>query len=234
MKQTSTDKVPKPAKARADASKKAPRQRRPQAERSAETQSKVIAAAIACLHQYGYSATTVTMVADKAKVSRGAMSHQYPTKTDLMLAVVTAVFEDDSRLYGKAVQKMSPMQMLLDLPATMWEIMSRPSGTAVMEIMLASRSDKELADKLRTIQRAIDIRAHQWLVERLDAAGLRDRPDGESVHRIFVAAMRGLLLEALFKRDRTDVEKSVAVLGEMMTLLYPDVAAKAPARKKRA
>ena len=37
--------------------------RRPQAQRSAETQAKLIAAAIACLHRVGYSATTVTMVA---------------------------------------------------------------------------------------------------------------------------------------------------------------------------
>lgn len=234
MKPRKTDKVSNPVEAAAP--RKTARGRRPQAERSAETQSKVIAAAITCLHQYGYSATTVTMVADVAGVSRGAMTHQYPTKTDLMLAVVEAVFLDDARRYRQAVRKLSPMQMLVDLPATMWDIMSRPSGTAVMEIMLASRSDDELAGKLSAMQRLIDIRAHEWVVERLKAAGLRDRPDGESVHRIFVAAIRGLLLEALFRRDRTDVEKSVAVLGEMMTSLYPEVVAKAPAaaRKKRA
>ncbi len=33
--------------------------RRPQAERSAETRARLIAAAIACLHRLGYGATTV-------------------------------------------------------------------------------------------------------------------------------------------------------------------------------
>jgi len=206
--------------------------RRPQAQRSAETQNKLIAAAISCLHHVGYSATTVTMVADEAKVSRGAMSHQYPAKTDLMLAVVQAVFEDDSLHYERALAAKPPLQWLAELPATMWEVISRPSGTAVMEIMLASRSDPDLADKLRVMQSAIDIRAHQWIVERLADAGIRDRPNGEAIHRLFVAAVRGLSLEALFRRDRVGVEKSVAVLSEVLRLLYPALDAK-PSKKSK-
>ena len=206
--------------------------RRPQAQRSAETQTKLIEAAISCLHHVGYSATTVTMVADKAKVSRGAMTHQYPTKTDLMLAVVAAVFEADSLYYEQAVAAKSPVQWIRELPKTMWEVISQPSGTAVMEIMLASRSDSELADKLRTMQSAIDVRAHQWIVERLADAGIRDRPNGEAIHRLFVAAVRGLSLEALFRRDRADVEKSVSVLIEVLELLYPSIGTKPSKRSK--
>ena len=197
--------------------------RRPQAQRSAETQAKLIAAAISCLHQFGYSATSVTMVADEAGVSRGAMTHQYPTRTDLMLAVVEAVFEQDVQHYERTVAEKTPMQWIRELPATMWEVMSQPSGTAVIEIMLASRSDPELADKLRSMQNAIDRLSHPWIIERLEAAGLRDRPNGEAIHRLFVAAIRGLSLEALFRRDRADAENSVAVLSELLRLLYPDM-----------
>jgi len=223
-----------PQKSRRSAAPKlsASPQRRPQAQRSAETQAKLIAAAISCLHHVGYSATTVTMVADEAKVSRGAMSHQYPTKTDLMLAVVAAVFEQDSLRYEQSVQAKPPLQWLRELPTTMWEVISQPSGTAVMEIMLASRSDAVLADQLRTMQRVIDLRAHEWIVERLVDAGMRDRPNGEAIHRLFVAAVRGLSLEALFRRDRAGVESSVAVLVEVLELLYPAIAAK-PSKRSR-
>lgn len=210
----------------------APPARRPQAQRSAETQAKLIAAAISCLHRFGYSATSVTMVAEEAQVSRGAMTHQYPTRTDLMLAVVEAVYEQDSSHYERTVSEMSPMQWVRELPSTMWDVMSQPSGTAVMEIMLASRSDPELADKLREIQAGIDRVSHPWIVERLEAAGLRDHPNGEAIHRVFVAAMRGLSLEALFRRDRAEDENAVAVLREMLRLLYPDIAA-APKKKRK-
>jgi AcrR family transcriptional regulator len=210
----------------------APSARRPQAQRSAQTQAKLIAAAISCLHRFGYSATSVTMVAEEAQVSRGAMTHQYPTRTDLMLAVVEAVYAQDAAHYERTVTEMSPMQWVRELPSTMWEVMSQPSGTAVMEIMLASRSDPELADKLREIQAGIDQSSHPWIVERLEAAGLRDHPHGEAIHRVFVAAMRGLTLEALFRRDRIEDENAIAVLREMLRLLYPETEA-APKKKRK-
>lgn len=202
------------------------RQRRPQAERSADTRAKLIEAAITCIHRLGYGATTVTTVAKEASLSRGAMTHQFPAKTDLMLAVVSAVFEQDSEHYTRSVAAMSPLEWIRALPATMWEVISRPSAIAVMEIMLASRSDSNLAEKLRVIQQQIDIEAHAWVLERLQAARIDDRPDGEAVHRVFVAAIRGLALEAVFLQNRAEVEKSIAVLAETLRHLYPALALK--------
>ena len=195
--------------------------RRPQAERSADTRNRVIEAAIICLAKIGYGATTVTVVADAAKVSRGGMTHQFPSKSDLMLAVVEAVYEKDAGQYRSAAAELSPHQFIQSLPATMWDVISQPSGIAVMEIMMASRSDRDLADKLRTVQRALDVRAHQWIIERLESAGLHDRPDGEALHRLSVAAVRGLVMEGLFRRDRAGIERSVEILKDIMSLLYP-------------
>lgn len=207
--------------------------RKPQAQRSAETQAKVIEAAIACLHRVGYAATTVTMVAEEAQVSRGAMSHQYPTKTDLMLAVVEAVYEQDVQAYNASMTSSAPASWLAGLPSTMWQVISRPSGTAVMEIMLASRSDSDLADKLRAMQVAIDARAHQWIVDRMKDAGLSDRPDGDAIHRVFVSAIRGLSMEALFRRNPKDVQHAIRVLEEIIHLLYPALKTKLPKHRKK-
>ena len=55
----------------------APRPRRTQAERSAETRQRLIAAAIDALCRLGYAATSTVLVADNAGVSRGAMLHQF-------------------------------------------------------------------------------------------------------------------------------------------------------------
>ena len=198
--------------------------RRPQAVRSADTQNRLIDGAITCLARVGYSATTVTLVADQAKVSRGAMTHQYPAKNDLMVAVVQAVYEMDGEHYRRTVEARSPVQWIKDLPAIMWEVIGKPSGIAVMEIMLASRSDRKLADQLRSLQHDIDVDAHHWIVERIESAGLKDRQDGEAVHRLFVAAVRGLVLEGMFRRDRAGAERSIAVLAEVLGLLYPGLA----------
>jgi AcrR family transcriptional regulator len=208
-----------------------PRQRRPQAERSADTRAKLIQAAITCLNKTGYSATTVSTVAEEAGVSRGAMTHQFPAKSDLMIAVVEAVFLDDSDMYNRSVVEMDPVDWLLALPETMWQVMSRPSGIAVMEVLLASRSDAELAEKLTRAQTQIDTRAHKWSGDRVRAAGIKPHPEGEAIHELYVAAVRGLALEAVVSRNTLNVQRSLAVLTEMMRQLYPELDRKRPRKK---
>lgn len=197
------------------------RRRRTQSERSAETREKLIQAAITCLHRTGYSATTITTVAEEAQVSRGAMTHQFPAKTDLMLAVVRAVVKEDGRLHDAAAARLGAQQWLNALPETMWGVISRPAGIAVMEIMLASRSDPDLAAQLRRLQTAIDADAQVWLDQRIRSAGLEPRPDTRAIHELCVAAVRGLALEATFMNNDEGVHRSLAVLSQLLRDLFP-------------
>jgi AcrR family transcriptional regulator len=197
--------------------------RRPQAERSADTRFKLIEAAIVCLHRTGYSATTVSTVAAEAGVSRGAMTHQFPAKTDLMLAVVQHVFEQDSSFYAETIATMEPKAFLIGLPEMMWGVISRPAGIAVIEIMLASRSEPGLGERLRELQSAIDERSHKWSGDRLRATGIKPHPDGAAIHELFVAAVRGLAIEATFMNNTDGVHRSLRVLSEMMRRFYPEL-----------
>lgn len=196
------------------------RPRRPQAERRAETRDRVIQSAIASLFRSGYSATSISVVAAEAGVSRGAMTHQFPAKTDLMLAVVRSVFEDDGVLYNESIATMSPDQWLVALPETMWRVISRPSGIAVMEIMLASRSDPELAEKLRLLQSQIDKQAHSWSAQRVRDAGRTPHPDSEAIHELFVAAVRGMALNALVMDNTESVQRQLEILSGIMRRIY--------------
>jgi AcrR family transcriptional regulator len=198
--------------------------RRPQAERSADTRARLIEASIKCLQRTGYSATTVSTVAAEAGVSRGAMTHQFPAKTDLMLAVVGHVFNQDVDLYRGAAAATDSARFLLDLPDTMWRVISRPAGIAVIEIMLASRADPDLATSLRALQSRIDVQAHRWSEDLVRAAGLTPHPDAAAIHELYVAAVRGLAIEATFMDNRDGVQRSLRMLSEMMRRFYPDLA----------
>ena len=55
-----------------------------QEERSSVTREKTIAATIDCLIELGYHGATVAAVAERAGISRGAVSHQYPDKSRLV------------------------------------------------------------------------------------------------------------------------------------------------------
>ena len=63
--------------------------RRTQQQRTEETQAALLDATIACLHEVGYAATSTTLVSERAGVSRGAQTHHYPTKTQLVVAAIT-------------------------------------------------------------------------------------------------------------------------------------------------
>ena len=82
-----------PAKTSKAAQKQAPKKPRqkaprgPNAERRAATRAKIMDAAVRCLAEFGYAATSTPLVARLAKVSRGSLLHQFPTKVDLILAV---------------------------------------------------------------------------------------------------------------------------------------------------
>ena len=55
------------------------------------TRSALLEAAIACLAEVGWSRCTVSMVAERAGVSRGAAQHHFPTREALFIAAVDQI-----------------------------------------------------------------------------------------------------------------------------------------------
>jgi AcrR family transcriptional regulator len=59
-----------------------------QSQKSAMTRDRILEAAIDCFIKLGYTNVTTAKVADFAGVSRGAMLHHFPSKTELIQAAV--------------------------------------------------------------------------------------------------------------------------------------------------
>jgi AcrR family transcriptional regulator len=201
----------------------AARGRQSQAERNAQTQAKLIVATIDCLHRLGYSQTTIGLVAETAGVSRGALTHHHASKIELMVAVVEWVFEDDVRRYNQAMVERSFRAAFDDLIQTMWSILSRPAAIAVTEIMLAARSDPALAQRLRAKQIDIDREATDRVIDAYAQAGIQARPDSAVVHKVIVAAVRGLALEAMFMGPDSRLKDALGLLAQMHASLYPQI-----------
>src|SRR5262245_17466263 len=101
------------------------RQRRTNAERSATTVSKLIQAAIDSLYEEGYSATTTISVAKRARVSRGAMLHQFPTRVAMLLAVAKHIVEEHSRLRREQLDAYQGMARFYAAADVSWAVHSR-------------------------------------------------------------------------------------------------------------
>ncbi|MDB5440104.1 MAG: regulatory protein TetR [Caulobacteraceae bacterium] len=189
-------------------------------ERSALTQQKLIEAAIFCLHRYGYSATTTTLVSEVAELSRGAMVHHFGTKVDLMLAVAKYVVDDQNKFMDEALRAIPRgVERFVGLTETTWEAMSQPGAIALLEIMMASRSDEalaarfpQLADELAEIQRE-----GAWRIA--SNAGITDRAAIDAMGTLHRAAMQGLSVLLMFTPKPQSLDPSLNLLHWYKTQL---------------
>ncbi len=188
------------------------RQRRTQEDRSAEMRARLLKAAIDSLYARGYASTTTTVVCEAAKVSRGAMLHHFPTRVDLMLYVVKAVYEEEIALYRIELDPIvDPTQRWLMFTEVLWKVLGRPAGVAVLEIMQGARSDPTLSSRLRPLQARIERDSLKRGAELLGrTTGVH--PDAA---RLAVWAIRGLSIAKLVSTRPAAAEKSVELLRDM-------------------
>jgi AcrR family transcriptional regulator len=174
-------------------------------------------AAIGCLHELGYHRTTTLMVIERAGVARGSLLHQFPSKTDLMMAVAEhiAVLRGQAHAAGFANAPKGPARMgwLVDI---LWGQVSSPSGIARLEIMLGSRSDPDLGPRLATLNAHLDA-AHREVVWGLaKSLGAVDRAPIDALVHLYAAALRGLSVDALFPHSQPYIEAAIEVLKKML------------------
>src|SRR5262245_12772993 len=90
------------------AAKKRVPERRTQAERTAETRGKLLDATIASLVEEGYEATTGRVVTERAGVSRGAQTHHFPLRMDLIVAAVEEIAQRQLDNWARESQALPP------------------------------------------------------------------------------------------------------------------------------
>lgn len=123
-----------------------PTVRRTQAERSAHTRTLLLDATVASLVERGYAGTSTTEVARRAGVSRGAQTHHFPTKSDLVVAAVEHVFTTQERAFRTAFDALPHERRTLEAAVEiLWTIIDGPAYGAVLELIVAARTDPELS-----------------------------------------------------------------------------------------
>lgn len=129
-----------------------------QAQKSAATRRQIIEAAIDCFVRLGYAQTTTTRIARAAGLSRGAMLHHFPTKLDIVRALVEELHAKRLRAFRKAVQGIPPAGKGRVRAAVQayWQHARHPLFVAFFELSVAARTDPELEAIIRPAQAAFD------------------------------------------------------------------------------
>jgi AcrR family transcriptional regulator len=195
----------------------------PNVERSARTREKLILTTIQCLYELGYHETSTTVVIERAGVSRGAMLHQFPTKSDLMMATTEYIRGLRGMAHRDGLEGVDdPRERLTKLVDILWSELKSPSGVARIEIMLGSRSDPDFSERFAKVNKALE-EAHKegfWLLaQRL---GFKDRKVSDALVQLYAASLRGLAIDAL-QKDAADLDAAVALLKRYHLLLVEDL-----------
>jgi AcrR family transcriptional regulator len=169
----------------------APRGRRSQEQRSAETRERLIVAAIECIERVGYVEATTTLIAQQANVSRGALQHHFATKTDLIVAVIDRVSEELNLRFDVASLAAAPLETrVAAIVDRYWDVFTGPSFRAVLGISLSIAGEPALASRLSdSLDEARESYGVVWH-ELFRDAGL-SAAELSAIRRVVMSAARG-------------------------------------------
>ncbi|WP_329411133.1 TetR/AcrR family transcriptional regulator [Streptomyces sp. NBC_00704] len=196
----------------------ADRDRFPKQDRSRATRQRLLEAAVAALAEHGWAGSTVTVVAERAGVSRGAAQHHFPTREDLFTAAVEYVAEERSRALralfpqgargGAADDRRAVVAALVDL-------YTGPLFRAALHLWVAASDEEQLRPRVTELEARVGRETHRIAVELLGAdesvPGVR-----ESVQGLLDMA-RGLGLANLLTDDRARRARVVAQWADLLS-----------------
>jgi AcrR family transcriptional regulator len=161
-----------------------PRQTRrtpaPQQARSRVTRRHLLEAAVSCLAEHGWAGSTVSVVAERAGVSRGAAQHHFPTREDLFTAAVEYVAEERSTALRELFHARPAAR-----PAVVEALVDLYTGTlfrAALQLWVAASNEEQLRPRVTELEARVGRETHRIAVELLGAdesvPGVRETVQG--------------------------------------------------------
>jgi AcrR family transcriptional regulator len=198
--------------------------RGPNAERRASTHEKILAAAVRCLNEVGYAQTSTVRVAAEAKVARGSLLHQFPTRIDLILAVAEHAAQAQRDYIRAGLAKLSRgRERFVGSVDVTWGAFQQPESRALLEIIIATRHDRELAARIPDFAQQFEAGVNRGAHRLAEASGLRDDHGEAAVERrLMLVAMRGLVVETMLSGPEAEAEAVIALLRRMRVKFYED------------
>ncbi|WP_405530637.1 TetR/AcrR family transcriptional regulator [Streptomyces avidinii] len=152
----------------------------PKQARSRVTRRHLLEAAVSCLAEHGWAGSTVSVVAERAGVSRGAAQHHFPTREDLFTAAVEYVAEERSTalrdlFHAGPAARPAVVEALVDL-------YTGALFRAALQLWAAASNEEQLRPQVTELEARVGRETHRIAVELLGAdesvPGVRETVQG--------------------------------------------------------
>ncbi|MGW6895556.1 TetR/AcrR family transcriptional regulator [Streptomyces sp. NBC_00624] len=180
-----------------------PTDRTPKQDRSRATRRRLLEAAVACLAEHGWAGSTVSVVAERAGVSRGAAQHHFPTREDLFTAAVEYVAEERS-----AALRTLPVQGRAAVVAALVDLYTGPLFRAALQLWVAASNEVSLHPRVSELEARVGRETHRIAVELLKAD--ESRPGTRETVQGLLDMARGLGLANVLTDDTARRRRVVA------------------------
>lgn len=191
--------------------------RGPQQERSRQTRERLLTSTVDMLAAKGWSATTVSAVAEAAGVSRGAAQHHFPAREDLITAVLDAMFQQMTAEAASALDGLpSGAERIEAVVDRAVAIYTGKQFKAALQVWAAAASDEALRAVVLPLEAKLARAAHKLTVRGLDPEGTR----GTEAHRLAQLTLdlaRGLGLADTLSDDSARRSQVTAAWVEQLT-----------------
>lgn len=187
-------------------------QRRTQAERSAESRSRILDAAVACITECGAADTTTQRIAKRAGLTWGAIQHHFGEKNAILVTVIERSLDGIlAELRSIATVEGTVRERVHAFVFGLWPHYSGPLYRAGVEILLAARGDETLkprADQIRRRTIAEVGRTWMTLFSDLDVPVERHA----CAQRVALALLSGFALELSMRDQEADFTSELRAL----------------------
>ncbi len=196
--------------------------RGPNAERRRATREKILSGAVRCLNDVGYAQTSTVRVAAEAKVARGSLLHQFPTRTDLILAVAEHALAAQTAEMRAGIAELPPgRERFVGSVDVTWRALQTPESRALIEIIIASRYDAELAARIPDFAVEFEASKSRGAHRFAERSGLRDdHGEAAALRQLILVALRGLAVDAMLSGAEADPEPVIELLRGMRNQFF--------------
>lgn len=190
--------------------------REPKQDRSRATRRRLLDSTTGCLAEKGWSATTVSVVAEHAGVSRGAAQHHFRTREDLITAALDFMFDARTAWAREEATALPSGEGRTEwVVVRLVDYFTGPLFKAALQVWTAAAADEALKLRIVPMEVKFGREAHRTAVELL---GVDDTDP--VTHRLVQATLdlaRGLGLADVLSDDsarRTQITRQWAATLE--------------------